>query len=73
MQMAALIIGRLRRLFRPVLPASWTRPLHGREIGPGPRDRTNAATELDPASPASSWTAWDVSPLQREGRRRGSK
>jgi hypothetical protein len=73
MQMAALIIARLRRLLKPLLPGAWTRPLHGREIGPGPRDPTSAATELDPASPASSWVVWEVSPLQRESRRRESE
>jgi hypothetical protein len=72
-QMAALMITRLRRLLRPFLPRGWTRPLHGREIGPGPRDPSGAATELDPASPASSWAVWEVSPLQRESRRRDSE
>lgn len=73
MQKAALIIARLRRLLAPVLPRAWTAAVPEAELGPGPLKPSGAAMEIDPASPASSWVVWEVSPLGREPRRRSSE
>ncbi len=73
MQKAALIIARLRRLLAPVLPRAWTAAVPEAELGPGPLKPSGAAMEIDPASPASSWVVWEVSPLRREPRRRSSE
>ncbi|MGB5623524.1 MAG: hypothetical protein WBN65_13610 [Gammaproteobacteria bacterium] len=73
MQQAAMIIARLRRLLAPVLPRAWTAAVPETELGPGPLKPSGAATEIDPAAPASSWVVWEVSPLRRETPRRSSE
>ena len=74
MEKAAMIIARMRRLLRPILPRTWLRPAPTSQAGPGPRRRSSAVMEIDPGSPASSWVVWEISPPGRgEGRSRRSE
>ena len=59
------LIGRLRRALGAILPRGWLAidAPSGRQVRP--RRAARARTELDPASPAESWGAWEVSRLGR--------
>jgi hypothetical protein len=63
-------IGALRRRLGFLLPKRWLAPRAAAAAGLRAGRPSKARMELDPASPASSWVAWEVS---RRGRPPGSE
>lgn len=61
-------IGGVRRRLRRLVPRRWLAPDPIPSTGLKARRPAKARMELDPASPATSWVAWEISRRSRPAR-----
>jgi hypothetical protein len=64
------LIGALRRRMRFLVPRRWLASYPKPSLGLRARRPSRARFELDAASPATSWVAWEIS---RRGRPAGTE